>query len=136
MKTGDKVIIIREPSGVFDSDEVGKIGIICTIEEYENGECEYEVDTGNGNKFWYISGEFLLYNDFWHKLDETPIEDKECLLLLRFHKKVFSKLTNVKSGKFYSSTDSGCSDGFPLRVDCYRLCSDLQCMGYSEFCPG
>ena len=111
MKTGDKVIIIREPSGVFDSDEVGKIGIICTIEEYENGECEYEVDTGNGNKFWYISGEFLLYNDFWHKLDETPIEDKECLLLLRFHKKVFSKLTNVKSGKFYYL------DGEPLPVN-------------------
>ena len=101
MKTGDKVIITREPSGIFDSDEVGKIGIICAIEEYENGECEYEIDTGNGNKFWYISGEFLLYNDFWHKLDETPIEDKECLLLLRFHKKVFSKLANVRNSKFY-----------------------------------
>ena len=111
MKTGDKVIIAREPSGIFDSDEVGKIGIICAIEEYENGECEYEIDTGNGNKFWYISGEFLLYNDFWHKLDETPIEDKECLLLLRFHKKVFSKLANVRNSKFYHR------DGEPVPVN-------------------
>ena len=111
MKTGDKVIIAREPSGIFDSDEVGKIGIICAIEEYENGECEYEIDTGNGNKFWYISGEFLLYNDFWHKLDETPIEDKECLLLLRFHKKVFSKLANVRNSKFYYR------DGEPVPVN-------------------
>ena len=110
MKTGDKVIITKEPSGVFNSNEVGKIGTICAIEEYENGECEYEVDTGNGNKFWYISSEFLLYNDFWHKLDETPIEDKECLLLLRFYKRVFSKLTNVKNGKFYYR------DGEPVPV--------------------
>ena len=111
MKTGDKVIITREPSGIFDSDEVGKIGTICAIEEYENGECEYEIDTGNGNKFWYISGEFLLYNDFWHKPDETPIEDKECLLLLRFHKKAFSKLANVRNSKFYYR------DGEPVPVN-------------------
>ena len=111
MKTGDKVIITREPSGVFDSDEVGKIGIICAIEEYENGECEYEVDTGNGNKFWYIRSELLLYNDFWHKPDEIPIEDKECLLLLRFHKKAFSKLANVRNSKFYYR------DGEPVPVN-------------------
>ena len=52
MKTGDKVIIAREPSGIFDSDEVGKIGIICAIEEYENGECEYEIDMRVRNRHW------------------------------------------------------------------------------------
>ena len=82
MKTGDKVIIAHGGRGGR-----GGFGV------------------------WYISGEFLLYNDFWHKLDETPIEDKECLLLLRFHKKVFSKLTNVKSGKFYYR------DGEPVPVN-------------------
>lgn len=111
MKTGDKVIITKEPSGVFNSNEVGKIGIICAIEEYENGECEYEVETDKGNKFWYIRSELLPYNDFWHKPSEAPIEEKECLLLLRFHKKVFSKLANVRNSKFYYR------DGEPVPVN-------------------
>ena len=101
MKTGDKVIITKEPSGVFNSNEVGKIGIICAIEEYENGECEYEVDTGKGNKFWYISSEFLLCNDFWHKPDEIPLEDKECILVVKYYSIPSTMIANARNGEFF-----------------------------------
>ena len=100
MKTGDRVIITKEPSGVFNSNEVGKIGTICAIEEYENGECEYEVDTGKGNKFWYIRSELLPYNDFWHNPNETPLIEKECILMMKLYKQPFTHIVNVKNGEF------------------------------------